>query len=1020
MRNRPALLVGGILLPILFSFVFISCKSKTATESPVTDIKPEKRKGDRYTDFIGAMEYEFNMVKSPVTGRIPEGIRELELAQARENLAQQAMLQARVMANSYVFQGPDNLGGRTRSIVYDVRYNGTSNRTLLAGGVSGGVFKSTDDGATWVRKSPTGQHFSCTGIAQDTRPGFQDTWYYAVGEAIGNSTSASGATYSGNGVYKSTDNGETWTRLTNSNTSSLEAFNSVNDFIQKIIVNPANGDVYIASIATIVRSQDGGATWANVLVGAAANTSNVTDIVVNSAGNRFYASFAGSITGGTDGVWTSTTGNSGTWTRIAGGGVPATWNAQGAYGRVVLAIAPSNENILYALYYNNVTFACAAPAPEAELFHWDQSTTTWTDRSANLPDEAGCSVGNDPFAVQGGYDLVVAVKPDDENTVFIGGTNIYRSTNGFTSTATNTRIGGYNSSANYALYPNSHPDIHSIVFQPGSPSIMLCGNDGGIQRTTNNLAGSVAWTQINIGFRTYQYYHVAIDPRAGNSKVLGGAQDNGTTRNIGGTGVNFEGVIGGDGVSVGLSDVISTNTYEYGGSQLGTIYRRNSTSGLGAVTNITPTFVPAGGGGQFITVHKLDPDNTQNLYYAFDNRLARHTSASTATSASWVEFTAVATAVGAANDITFIAPSRGTYNPATSSLFFGTSNSRLYRLDDPVNVAGTTAPVDISTGLPGAGFISSIAVNPRNDDTVLVTYSNYGLAAGNIWWTGNANAAAPTWTMVEDNLSLPSIRSSAIAITNLGVEYFVGTSVGLYNAPTIDPANAANTNWAQEGATEIGNAVVSSLALRPVDNHLLVGTHGYGMWRTVLTMVGLPVTLSKFTGTLQGKQAFLEWETSSEFNSKHFVLEKSFDAVNFRQIATITAAGSSSGTRRYSYTDKEPLTENNFYRLRSVDLDGKEKLSSIVLVKLSNASQGIVVLGNPFRDDILLRFVKAPRGKVELRLLDMSGRVVARQAMSRPNQQLIFSLPKANVSTGMYQLQVMVDGRLYSQQVMKQ
>src|SRR5207244_2289616 len=111
--------------------------------------------------------------------------------------------------------------------------------------------------------------------------------------------------------------------------------------------------------------------------------------------------------------------------------------------------------------------------------------------SSTLPDEPGCLKGNDPFAVQGGYDLVVAVKPDDPTTVFIGGTNIYRSTTSGTSWA---RIGGYNSPASYALYLNSHSDIHSIVFQPTSSTIMLCGNDGGIQRTTDDLAGTVVWT----------------------------------------------------------------------------------------------------------------------------------------------------------------------------------------------------------------------------------------------------------------------------------------------------------------------------------------------------------------------------------------------------------------------------------------------------------------------------------------------------------------------------------------------
>jgi len=132
------------------------------------------------------------MTKDPATGTIPEGIFEAERAQANAIVQQQRSLNLPDQA-SYSFVGPDNLGGRTRTLAYDVRFNGAGNQIILAGGVSGGVFKSTDNGATWVRKSPTGQHFSCTSIAQDPRVGFQDTWYYAVGEAFGNSASATGA-----------------------------------------------------------------------------------------------------------------------------------------------------------------------------------------------------------------------------------------------------------------------------------------------------------------------------------------------------------------------------------------------------------------------------------------------------------------------------------------------------------------------------------------------------------------------------------------------------------------------------------------------------------------------------------------------------------------------------------------------------------------------------------------------------------------------------------------------------------
>ena len=866
-----------------------------ADEDEYKDLKENEEESENaYDEIEKALEYEFNMIKDPATGTIPEGVFESERAQVKKIVQKQ---QADNLDNfgSYSFVGPDNIGGRTRTITYDVRYNGTSNQIIFAGGVSGGVYKSIDNGTTWVRKSPLGEHFSCTSIAQDTRVGFQDTWYYGVGESSGNSAGGTGAFYSGNGVYKSTNNGETWTRLANSNTTALETFSVAQDFISKVVVDPTSGSIYIACPSAIRRSTDGGSTWATVLSGTLASTNQITDIVVTSTG-RFYASFSGSNSVGFDGVWSSPTGASASWTRIASPGAPVGWNANAAYGRVVLAIAPSSENLVYALYFKS-TFTCGAPSPEAELFRWNNTTALWTDLSATLPDEAGCLAGNDPFACQSGYDLVVSVKPDDPTTVFIGGTNIYRSIN---SGASWTRIGGYAGPSSYAKYLNSHPDIHAIVFQPGNSSIMLCGNDGGIQRTSNNLAASVVWTPINSGYRTYQYYYVDIDPREGFEKVIGGAQDNGTTRNVGGMGSTFESVYGGDGVSVGLTDLIAGIQYEYGGSQFGSIVRRDASSSPGSATDITPT--SEAGTGLFVTLFKLDPDNTQRLYYTNDNVLYRTTSASTVTTATWTSMTGVATSVGAANDISAIGLTRGVYNAATSSIFLGTTNSKVFRLDNPTGVAAATVPVDISgAAFPAASYVSSIAVNPRNDDTVLVTFSNYGVTS--VFWTGNANAAVPTWTLVEGALSLPSYRSSAITVTSTGVYYFVGTSAGLFNCTGLP----GSTAWGQEGTTAMGNSVVTSLALRANDNRLLVGTHGYGMWYANLpTPVSCSVTLTSAAGTnaqtvcLNSPITTIEYTTTVATGAIFSGLPAGVTGVWSANKATITGTPSSSGT--YNYT----------------------------------------------------------------------------------------------------------------------
>lgn len=421
-----------------------------------------KKKGKEKQASVGERElFEFEMLKDPATGKIPRMARKNAFDAAKITPTYESATLGPLGVLSVTPKGPTNLGGRTRALGIDVR----NDNVMIAGSVSSGVYRTTNGGTSWTRVVPVGQVHNIVSIAQDPRPGFQDIWYFGTGESSGNSTSL-GSTYFGSGIWKSTDNGVTWAQLA-STASAIESYTVAFDFVHKIAVDPTNGNVYAAASNTIQRSTDGGTSWTQVL-GILANA-GYTDVIVTPAG-RVYAAFTGGDAN--NGVWTSTTGAAGTWgTRIAGtGGAPnhPNWNAQSAYGRVVLAYAPSNPNIIFSLYSNNFTSVCPTPTNptaiagvEAELYKWDQSLLTWTDLSANLPDETGCSNGNDPFAVQGGYDLVVAVKPDNENVVFIGGTNLYRSTNGFTSTAATTRIGGYNSSANYAQYPNSHPDIHS-------------------------------------------------------------------------------------------------------------------------------------------------------------------------------------------------------------------------------------------------------------------------------------------------------------------------------------------------------------------------------------------------------------------------------------------------------------------------------------------------------------------------------------------------------------------------------
>ncbi|MFY7838653.1 MAG: T9SS type A sorting domain-containing protein, partial [Lacibacter sp.] len=186
------------------------------------------------------------------------------------------------------------------------------------------------------------------------------------------------------------------------------------------------------------------------------------------------------------------------------------------------------------------------------------------------------------------------------------------------------------------------------------------------------------------------------------------------------------------------------------------------------------------------------------------------------------------TALNTTNESIFaLATTRGTYN-ANSSLFIGTDAGKIYRLQDPRNTSPTTQPSDITpTSLTAGSVVREIAVNPRNADTVLAVVSNYGVASA--FWTGNALSASPTWQLVEGNIASASFRSCAIVTTNSGVEYYVGTSIGLFSTTTI---NAASTVWTLEGPAVMQGALVNDLVLRTSDNTLLVGTHGNGMFYT--------------------------------------------------------------------------------------------------------------------------------------------------------------------------------------------
>lgn len=803
-------------------------------------------------------KYEYDLQKNPITGKIPGGITEASYAQAKSLPSRENSFSRTTNLNTYAPAGPDNLGGRTRSFAYDVRF--AANKVIIAGSTSSGVMRTADGGTTWALVVGTNNIHDISCVAQDTRAGHQDTWYMGTGEYEG--STAVGGQRPGYGVYKSNDNGLSWTRLVNSNTGVYENADDQKDFITRLVVNPVNGDVLIAGVAGIFRSADGGTSWALVIGPTSLSTidpADVTDIVCTSGG-VYYAAFAGTTNIGTsfDGIWKSSTGLSGSWTRISGNGTPAGWKTVGGYQRIVLALAPSNQNILYALY-NNIGSTTA----DCDFFEYDAAGAgSWTaNRAANLPREGG---GQGNFDTQGGYDIVVAVKPDDQNFVIIAGTSAYTSSNGFATPSSFKRIGGYTGDAFNTTYPNHHPDIHTFTFEPGSNIKMLCGDDGGIQVTNDVTVPSVVWIPLNNSYQTYQYNYVAMDPTAGSTKYIGGSQDNGTTYRNNNTN-SMVSIYSGDGASVGIS---AGNVYHYVSSQEGDIQRETSAGGVASATDIKPSSLGAAK-GIFYTLFYLDVDNTEILYYANSRKLFRTAIASTVSpTAGWVNMTGISTAAG--SNLRALATTRGNYD-TRNCLFIGTESGKIFRLQDPLNASAGTVPDDITpSGITAGSTVINIATAPGSRDTVLAVVSNFGVPS--IFWTGNATAASPVWYIVEGTgagkLDLPSFRSCAIVKKGNIYEYYAGTAVGLFSTTNIDGASQAtanNTSWVREGTGVIDQAIVASLVLRTNDNTLLIGSHGNGMYVTNIG-TGSPSLITDYFRTKQSGNwnDINTWESSTD------------------------------------------------------------------------------------------------------------------------------------------------------------
>lgn len=372
--------------------------------------------------------------------------------------------------------GPANMGGRVSDVI---GVPGNPNLVYVAT-ASGGVFKTVDAGTTWKPIFERENTISVGDMALE--PGNPDVIWVGTGES-----NARNSVSFGDGVYKSTDGGSSWKHMGLKDSSS----------ISKIIVNPKNPDiVYVAALGHIWGSNqergifmttDGGKSWKKTLY--IDDTHGASDLVIDPVNpNILYAGmwnfqrqawtfFSGSEKGG---VFRSVDGGL-TWKKVEKG-LPK------MVGRVGLAVAASNTNVVYAIFESK----------EGTLFRSDDKGETFKEvsKAQNI-------------VARGFYYTTVMVDPTDENKVYAVASQLFRSLDG-----------GRNFSR---ISPTTHIDFHSLWIDPKNPKRMWQGQDGGVAVTYDGTS----WEYKN-NFAIGQFYQIFADSSEPFYRISGGMQDNGT------------------------------------------------------------------------------------------------------------------------------------------------------------------------------------------------------------------------------------------------------------------------------------------------------------------------------------------------------------------------------------------------------------------------------------------------------------------------------------------------------------
>lgn len=770
--------------------------------------------------------YELSI--DPSTGQThPEKISQLQEQITSDRLSQRVPGDA--TTNQWVERGPNNVGGRTRALLFDP--NDTTKKKVYAGSASGGLWVNNDittnTGWTRVTGVPGNLNVSC--ITVD--PNNSNIWYLGTGEQY----TAGDAV--GSGVYKTTNGGLTWVNvpITFTATSTNVQIVAGIFYIQDIIArnNAGTTEIYIG-VGTHVyskaktpnnflgieqtglyKSTNGGTSW----------TRNTDANMVNAPfGSTFFYEVPNDLElDANNNIWFSTTpvigSGAANTAKIYKSTDGITWTiAQTIANAKRTEIEPSttNANKMYVLYESVVVSGTTTSVLPALLL----TTNGFTSTSViTQPDDVDTGIpANDFTRGQSFYDLVIECDPTNDAIVYIGGIDLFRSTNSGTSWSQISKWSNNNNLAGLSC-STVHADQHVMTFRPGFNNQAVFGNDGGVYYASSlSTAATSAVIPARItNYNVTQFYSVGVAPTSTVSGLTGdyfvaGAQDNGTqyfanpsTTIPAATTM----VQGGDGAyslfDQGADKYYITN-YVHNQS---IIYR--TTAGSTRTINSETTF-----NGAFICPMTLD-SRLDMLYSDYSSgttyRLRRYTNLKSGTVGKTILSNALLT-----NTPTALTVSK--YTTTSTTLLVGTANSKVLLV---TNANATTPTWTDITGSAFVGSVSDVEFG-QNENQIFVTFHNYGVTS--IWYSSNKGVS---WSSIEGDF--PNIPVKCILQNPLNTaELIIGTELGVWHAKTFSPTStsAQALTWSQS-YNGMSDVKVLDLQLRN-DSKVFAATYGRGVF----------------------------------------------------------------------------------------------------------------------------------------------------------------------------------------------